>query len=143
MMRREVETSPIRFSFSNAPPETPLERLAQMQSRRYWVERALENAKGEARLDQYEVRGWRGWHHHMTMTLLAMLFLLELTLQMKEKAPLLTIQDAREILEKFLPRKTYAPEEFIALLEQKHKARLSARNSHAKKQKKWLQSLKT
>jgi len=142
VMRRDLETSEIRFSFSNAPSDTPLERLAHMQSRRYWVERALENAKGEAHLDQYEVRGWRGWHHHMTMTLLAMLFLLELTLQMKEKAPMLTIQDAREILEKFLPRKVYSPEEFMALLEQKHKARLSARNSHAKKQKKWLQSLK-
>jgi len=143
VMRRELETSQIRFSFSNAPPDTSLERLAQMQSRRYWVERALENAKGEAHLDQYEVRGWRGWHHHMTMTLLAMLFLLELTLQMKEKAPMLTIQDAREILEEFLPRKTYSPKEFMALLEQKHKARVSARKSHAKKQKQWLQNLKT
>ena len=142
VMRREVETSKIRFSFSNAPPDTPLERLAQMQSRRDWVERALEDAKGEAKLDQDEVRGWRGWHHHMTMTLLAMLFLLELTFQMKKKAPMLTIQDAREILEKFLPRKTYSPKEFIALIEQKHKARLSARKSHAKKQKKCLQNLK-
>ena len=143
VMRGDLETSHLRFSFSNAAPDTSLERLARMQSRRYWVARALENAKGEARLDQYEVRGWRGGHHHMTMTLLAMLFLLELTLRMKEKAPLLTIQDAREILEEFLPRKTYEPKDFIALLEQKHKARISARNSHAKKQKKCLQSLET
>ena len=34
MMRREGETSKIRFSLSNAPSDTPLERLAQMQSRR-------------------------------------------------------------------------------------------------------------
>jgi len=143
VIRRDLETSHLRFSFSKASPDTSLERLARMQSRRYWVERALENAKGEARLDQYEVRGWRGWHHHMTMTLLAMLFLLELTLRMKEKAPLLTIQDAREILEEFLPRKTYEPKDFIELLKQKHKARRSARKSHAKKQKKWLQNLET
>jgi len=141
VIRRDLETSHLHFSFSNASPDTSLERLARMQSRRYWVERALENAKGEASLDQYEVRGWRGWHHHMTMTLLAMLFLLELTLRMKEKAPLLTIQDAREILEEFLPRKTYEPKDFIELLKQKHKARRSARKSHARKQKKWLQSL--
>ncbi len=50
----------------------------------------------------YEVRGWLGWHHHMTMVLLAMLFLLILQLKWKDKAPMLTIQDVREILEVIL-----------------------------------------
>ena len=26
-------------------------------------------------MDEYEVRGWRGWHHHMTLVFLAMWFL--------------------------------------------------------------------
>ena len=102
----------------------------------------LEDAKGEAGLDQYQVRGWIGWHHHMTMTLLAMLFLLQLTLNFGEKAPMLTLQDAREILEEFLPRQSYSPSEFIKVLEQKHQARLSARQSHAKKQKQKLKNIK-
>jgi hypothetical protein len=136
VLRRPVgEKGAIRYAFSNAPPDIPLSQLARMQCRRYWVERAVEDAKGEAGLDQYQVRGWRGWHHHMTMTLLAMLFLLQLTLQFREKAPLLTLQDSREILETFLPRKSYSPKEFIQLLQQKHQDRLSARRSHAKKQK--------
>jgi SRSO17 transposase len=143
LMRREVTGNlEMTYCFCNAPPSIPLERLATMQCRRYWVERTLENAKGEAGLDQYEVRGWMGWHHHMTITLLAMLFLLQLTMQFREKAPLLTIQDAREILETFLPRKTYSPTEFIALIEQKHRARLSARLSAQKKQKELLEHLK-
>ena len=144
VLRRPVgENGTIRFAFSNAPEDTSLARLARMQSRRYWVERALEDAKGEAGLDQYQVRGWRGWHHHMAMTLLAMLFLLQLTIQFQEKAPLLTLQDAREILEEFLPRKSYGSQEFIKLLQQKHRARLSARRSHAKKQKQRLYDTKT
>jgi SRSO17 transposase len=144
VIRRPVgENGTLRFSFSNAPPDTPLLRLAQMQCRRYWVERALEDAKGEAGLDQYEVRGWRSWHHHMAMTLLAMFFLLQLALRFREKAPLFTLQDAREILETFLPRKSYSHLEFIALLEEKHQARLSARRSHAQKQKQRLENLKT
>jgi len=113
-----------------------------MQCRRYWVERALEDAKGEAGLDQYQIKGWTGWHHHMTMTLLAMLFLLQLTLNFRQKAPMLTLQDAREILEEFLPRKSYSPAEFIQLLAQKHQARLSARRSHANKQKQKLKDNK-
>jgi SRSO17 transposase len=144
VMRRPVgEKGTIRFAFSNAPRDTPLPRLAMMLCRRYWVERALEDAKGEAGLDQYQVRGWTGWHHHMTMTLLAMLFLLQLTIQFQEKAPLLTLQDAREILETFLPRKSYSPMEFIELLQQKHQARLSARRSHAKTQKQRIKYTKT
>lgn len=136
VLRRPVgEKGAIRYAFSNASPDTPLSQLARMQCRRYWVERALEDAKGEAGLDQYQVRGWRGWHHHMTMTLLAMFFLLQLTQRFREKAPLLTLQDARELLEEFLPRNTYSPKEFIERLKQKHQARLSARRSHAKKQK--------
>ena len=139
VLRRPVgEPSTIRFSFSNAPDDTSLSRLAQMQCRRYWVERAFEDAKGEAGLDQYQVRGWTGWHHHMTLTLLAMLFLLQLTIQLRPRAPMLTLQDTREILEAFLPRKSYSPHDFIELLRQKHKTRLSARQSHAKKQKQRL-----
>jgi hypothetical protein len=94
-------------------------------------------------MDPYQVRGWRGWHHHMTMTLLAMLFLLQLTQQFREKAPMITLQDAREILEEFLPRNTYSPKQFIERLRQKHQARFSARRSHEKKQKQWLHDTKT
>lgn len=144
VLRKSVgENGTIRFSFSNTPSDTPLTQLAHMQCRRYWVERAIEDAKGEAGLDQYQVRGWTGWHHHMTMTLLAMLFLLQLTIRFRDKAPLLKIQDAREILETFLPRKSYSRKEFIELLRQKHKMRLSARRSHAKKQRQRLYDMKT
>jgi SRSO17 transposase len=144
VLRRPVgENGVLRYAFSSAPADTPLYRLAAMQCRRYWVERALEDAKGEAGLSQYQVRGWRGWHHHMTMTLLAMLFLLQLTLRFRKKAPLLTLQDSREILETFLPRKSYSSAEFIQLLRQKHLARFSARRSHAKKQKQQLKETPT
>jgi len=44
-----------------------------MSHSRYWMERAIQDAKCEAGLDEYELRSWRGWHHHMTMTILAML----------------------------------------------------------------------
>ena len=42
---------------------------------RYWVEASFEEGKGEVGLDEYEVRGWVGWHHHMTLSLLALWFL--------------------------------------------------------------------
>ena len=35
----------------------------------------FEAAKQETGLAHYEVRGWVGWHHHVTMSLLALWFL--------------------------------------------------------------------
>lgn len=60
---------------SNAPRHTPLEELVRAASRRHLVEEAFENAKGEVGLDHHEVRAWRGWHHHMTASLMALWFL--------------------------------------------------------------------
>lgn len=59
------------------------------------------------------MRGWVGWHHHMTMVLLAMLFLLILQRELKDKAPMLTIQDVREILEEIVPKRKVTTEELI------------------------------
>jgi hypothetical protein len=67
------------------------------------------------------------------MTILAMLFLLELQLDWQPKAPNLTIQDVREILDVILPKREITPDEILKLIEQKHKARLSARRSKHRK----------
>ena len=67
----------LKYSLSNAPPDTPLERLAQMQGGRYWVERAFEDAKGECGLADYQAVGWPAWHHHVTLVMLAMLLIVE------------------------------------------------------------------
>jgi len=63
------------YALSDAPAREGLERLAWVQGRRHGVEEALEAAKGEAGLGHYEVRSWVGWHHHMTLSLLALWFL--------------------------------------------------------------------
>jgi SRSO17 transposase len=60
---------------SNAPRHTPLDELVKVASMRHLVEEAFENAKGEVGLDHHEVRAWRGWHHHMTASLMALWFL--------------------------------------------------------------------
>jgi hypothetical protein len=39
------------------------------------VEELLEEGKQEVGLGHYEVRSWEGWHHHMTLSLLALWFL--------------------------------------------------------------------
>jgi len=128
---RENETdNKQKYQFCNATKQTPFARLAEMSHSRYWIERAIQDAKGEAGLDEYQVRGWRGWHHHMTLVLLAMLFLLELQGDWKPKAQLLTLRDVKEILEVTLPKREFSAAEILLHIEQKHRARDSARRSH-------------
>jgi|TARA_B100001971_G_C18203922_1_gene546340 SRSO17 transposase len=141
LIRQELDTSETKFSFSNAPASIPLKTLAEWQSRRYWVERALQDAKGLAGLDEYQVIGWRGWHHHMTMVLLAMLFLLQLKQTLRSKAPLITLQDAVEILEVVLPKKQLTFEEAVEHIRDKHLNRLRSRNSRLRSQKVQLKAV--
>ena len=63
------------FFLSNTSLHTSLGEMVSAASRRHLIEEAFENAKGEVGLDHHEVRAWRGWHHHMTASLMALWFL--------------------------------------------------------------------
>jgi SRSO17 transposase len=63
------------FTLSDAPTEVPLAKVAEAHGRRHGAEELFAAGKGEVGLGHYEVRGWVGWHHHMTLSLLALWFL--------------------------------------------------------------------
>jgi SRSO17 transposase len=72
---RPVGESRIDYALSNAGPEVPLAEVVRAQRQRHRIEEVLEAGKGEVGLDHYEVRSWVGWHHHMTLCLVALWFL--------------------------------------------------------------------
>jgi len=59
------------YYFTHAEAETPLSRLVEIAGSRWCVEECFQQAKGEAGLDEYEVRSWVGWHRHITLSMLA------------------------------------------------------------------------
>jgi SRSO17 transposase len=63
------------YTLSNASAEETLSTLVEVHSRRHGVEELFGAGKGEVGLGHYEVRSWVGWHHHMTLSLLALWFL--------------------------------------------------------------------
>src|SRR4051794_14872989 len=77
VVTRTVEATPrTHYSLSNAGPEVPLPELVRVRFTRHRIEEVFAAAKGEVGLGQYEVRSWVGWHHHMTLSLLALWFLI-------------------------------------------------------------------
>ncbi len=69
------------YTLSNAPRRMRLAPLVEVHSERHRMEQSLQEGKGEVGLGQYEVRSWVGWHHHMTLGLLALWFV---TLQRRQ-----------------------------------------------------------
>ena len=135
IVRREVDTpTAIKYSLSNAPADTPAPRLAFMQGQRYWIERALQQGKQDVGLADYQVRSWRGWHHHMALVMMAMLFSLEERLLHRQTYPLLSGTDIRALLNQFLPRRDTTVDEVIRQMERRHRKRQSATNSAYRKQ---------
>src|SRR5258708_27700382 len=60
-------------AFAASP--VPLEKLAQVRGTRWTIEEDIQCGKGDCGLDEYETRGWVGWHHHTALSMLALAFL--------------------------------------------------------------------
>jgi SRSO17 transposase len=133
--RREVGSpKTIKYTLSNAPADTPVLRLAQMQGQRYWVERAFEDAKGQCGLADYQALSWRSWHHHVTMVMLAMLFIAEQRVAHQPGLELLTPRDIVEMLKETLPRKPEGKEALVARINKRHDQRRGAIDSRFRTQ---------
>jgi SRSO17 transposase len=123
---RQEQDGTLKYSLSNAAPETSWERLAYMQTQRFWIERAFQDAKSELGMADYEVRGWKGWHHHIALVCLALIFTLKERMAQAESIPLLSVRDIVELLEIYLPRRSRDPAEVLAVMSRRHRARQKA-----------------
>ena len=124
LVRREVASpDTIKFVLSNAGPDVTAKRLAYMQAQRYWVERSFQDAKTEAGLGDYQVRGWKPWHRHMAMVLMAMAFLLEERLDQTVDYPLLSCRDVTALLKQSIHAAQITPETIARQIEKRHRQR--------------------
>jgi SRSO17 transposase len=70
--QRVVKTD---YYLSNASLEVDLTEFARAAKAEHRIEECIQRSKSEAGLADYEVRTWRGWHHHQTLSLIATWFL--------------------------------------------------------------------
>jgi SRSO17 transposase len=86
VLRRSLDDGPeLKTYLSNAPADILVSELVRVSGIRWPIETAIEECKGGLGMDHYEVRTWLGWHHHMTMCLLAHHFLVRAQLRLKKK----------------------------------------------------------
>lgn len=64
-----------KYFWSNFSATTALEKMVEYTHRRHWVEQFHEEAKGELGWDQFQGRGWNGFHRHAATVMLAFSFL--------------------------------------------------------------------
>ncbi len=75
----------VKIYLSNAPVDTPLAELVRVSGMRWPVESCFEESKSELGLDHYELRSWLGWHHHMTLVILAHHFLVQMQQRLNQR----------------------------------------------------------
>lgn len=70
--RRVVQTD---YYLSNATIDTNDAEFARAAKAEHRIEECIQRSKSEAGLADYEVRNWKGWHHHQILSLIATWFL--------------------------------------------------------------------
>jgi SRSO17 transposase len=146
VIRRKSSSQPPsewKFFRCNAPKKTSWKKLAELTAWRWPIETTIEECKGELGMDHYEVRNWRGWHHHMTMTMLSHHFLVRTRVEMGDDAPALTVSQARQLLQVVLPKRTFDAKDALQEIQRTQQQNYAAYRSHRKRRRKQKLAKKT
>lgn len=134
VLRRQLRAEPeLKVYLSNAPSDTSPDTLVWLAGMRWPVESAILECKSELGLDQYAVRGWTGWHHHTTMTLLAHHFLVRLRRQLGSRSPALTVPQVRLLLQVSLSRRALDATSALALVRFTQRRNYAAYRAHKRR----------
>ena len=72
LARRSIsDPTDIAYYVCYAPTRTTLATLVLVAGRRWPVEECFQQAKNETGLDEYQVRDWRAWYAHITLSMAA------------------------------------------------------------------------
>jgi hypothetical protein len=65
------EQEPSKYVLSTLPEDTPINELVAAAHQRWRIERDYQDLKQDFGLGHYEGRGWRGFHHHASLSIAA------------------------------------------------------------------------
>ena len=70
------DAEPSKYVLSTLPEDTPINELVGAAHQRWRIERDYRDLKQDFGLGHYEGRGWRGFHHHASLSIAAYGFLM-------------------------------------------------------------------
>jgi SRSO17 transposase len=114
-----------------APEGTDLATLVQVAGRRWTIEVAFEQAKGEVGVDQYEVRSWTGWYRHVTLALFAQALLTVVRQHLSTSAPIRAPQQKGRAQQAALPLSRPREDGSLAPFRQQRRAQQGRWPRHA------------
>ena len=71
LIRRNISDGDLAFFTTWCPAGTSIQTLVAVEGHRWAIEDSFETAKNEFGLDHNESRSWHGWHHHVSLVMLA------------------------------------------------------------------------
>jgi SRSO17 transposase len=80
----EGHKEPMKYWLSTLSQDISLQRMVFEAKMRWRIERDYQDLKQEVGLGHYEGRGWRGFHHHATLSIAAYGFLMQQQLRHPE-----------------------------------------------------------
>jgi SRSO17 transposase len=87
IVARNVATAEVKYFVSNAPADTPLEKLLRVAFRRWNIEHAIRLCKSELGFGHYEGRNYIGLLRHLILCLLSMIFVAGQTERLRGEKP--------------------------------------------------------
>lgn len=76
LIRKEINGK-VKFSLCSFNSPASIQRLAKAQAQRVFIERIFEEGKNIVGMGDFQTRSWIGFHRHMALASLALLFIME------------------------------------------------------------------
>lgn len=108
------------YSLTNADDSYSLMKIVKMDRQRYWIERSFQDGKTEIGMAQYQVRSYIGFYHHMSLCMLAALFMADVRMDLKDKLPLISCRDIVEILQFILQERVKTIDDLFQVILERH-----------------------
>ena len=136
LIRRNDTTGEIAYYRCYSPTPVSLTALVRVAGQRWKIEESFQTAKGQAGLDEHQVRRWCSWHRWSTLAMLAMAFLAVTTAAQRQQDTTsddripITVNELRRLFDALVLGRIATVEHILKWSDWRRKHQATARRCH-------------